>query len=821
VFPAKQGPFSSLRLAGGAEIAAFSSARKVAIVIGGGKVLSLVGLESFEAPSLVTGLTLDADVQSVAIAGDLVAVAKQHPTNKALPGNVEFFRLSGIGAKATLTSLGSVSVGSVPDSLAFNEAGTKLLVANEGEAIDSNTTDAVGNLSIVDTSGFGAATTSAVGFGVTTVGFDVYASQKAKLENLGIRLNSGSTGASVMQNLEPESIAIVDDKAYVTLQENGAVLEVNLTTGAIIDIWSLGVKDWQRGTPSGKDFTFTVNYPGTAPAGVIGGGLSGLFYAGQELGQETYYAISDRGPQPANIGDRPNDNPSDANKGQKIFDDPSFAPTVYKLVKDATTGVYSVASSGTLKVPDGSGNFRAATGIGQISAKDDKAFRLKTAGNGITGDPSRYNQYEQVGWDAFGIDSESINVFTKTGLNNGKAVIAVSDEYGPQISIFDAATGNLIKRFVPSTRDFSLDTYLSGRGDVAAFTAKTLPAVYADRNANRGFEGMAFNSDDGLLYAFMQSPIRPTGFKNQEFIRILAIDPGTGTAVAEYLSLLPVEAGQDKIGDAVYDASRKTFLIIERDSEATLISNKSITEINLVGATNTLDYTLGQNGKSWTAAIGLAQPELSTTTSIADLLASRSIRLANRTELLNIPSVGGNPLFDKPEGLALGPNGKLVVAYDNDFLAVTGRPNNALTEITFTSTPVDTSDRSEAGGVLGVKNLYGLPMADGVDAFKVNGKTFTIFAGEGDDREGAVTGNISINDATRVSSTTYANKAALQTALGDRLKLVNTEGDYNKDNTLDQAYAFGSRGFRIYDEAQNLIFDSGNQLDVIARTLGL
>ena len=57
MFAAKQGPFSSLKLAGGAEIAAFSSARKVALVVGGGKVLSLVGLDSFEAPTLVSGLT--------------------------------------------------------------------------------------------------------------------------------------------------------------------------------------------------------------------------------------------------------------------------------------------------------------------------------------------------------------------------------------------------------------------------------------------------------------------------------------------------------------------------------------------------------------------------------------------------------------------------------------------------------------------------------------------------------------------------------------------------------------------------------------------
>jgi DNA-binding beta-propeller fold protein YncE len=140
VFTVKYDPSSSLKLAGGAEIFGYSSARKVALVIGGAKTLSLVGLDSFDAPALVSALTLDADAQSVAIAGDLVAVAKQHITDKAQPGQVEFFRLSGVGVKATLTSLGSVTVGSVPDSVAFNDAGTKLVVANEGEVIDSTTT---------------------------------------------------------------------------------------------------------------------------------------------------------------------------------------------------------------------------------------------------------------------------------------------------------------------------------------------------------------------------------------------------------------------------------------------------------------------------------------------------------------------------------------------------------------------------------------------------------------------------------------------------------------------------------------------------------
>ena len=42
---------------------------------------------------------------------------------------------------------------------------------------------------------------------------------------------------------------------------------------------------------------------------------------------------------------------------------------------------------------------------------------------------------------------------------------------------------------------------------IGAETIDSLPAIYGNRWANRGIEGMAFNSKDGLLYAFMQSPL--------------------------------------------------------------------------------------------------------------------------------------------------------------------------------------------------------------------------------------------------------------------------------------------------------------------------
>ena len=46
-----------------------------------------------------------------------------------------------------------------------------------------------------------------------------------------------------------------------------------------------------------------------------------------------------------------------------------------------------------------------------------------------------------------------------------------------------------------------------------------------------------------------------------------------------------------------------------------------------------------------------------------------------------IPEVHQTTLFDQPEGLALKPDGTLVVGFDNDFKRVDGSPDNLLTAI--------------------------------------------------------------------------------------------------------------------------------------------
>ena len=143
------------------------------------------------------------------------------------------------------------------------------------------------------------------------------------------------------------------------------------------------------------------------------------------------------------------------------------------------------------------------------------------------------DRYQVAPLDAFGIDAESINLIPDAAdaaaqINGGDSMYAISDEYGPQILLFDSESGHLVQRYVPEGTVYDAD-YSDDMADVEGFTFDTLPSVYYDRRTNRGFESMAFNTDDNLLYAFIQSPMRPEGYLdgNAEIIRVLAVYPYT------------------------------------------------------------------------------------------------------------------------------------------------------------------------------------------------------------------------------------------------------------------------------------------------------
>lgn len=196
--------------------------------------LDIIDFSDPTAPTVVNSVNMNSygGVTSVAVKNGVVAVASPN-ADETLNGSVVFFDTNGAFLK-------QVTVGALPDMITFSPDGTKVMTANEGQPNADYSVDPEGSVSVIDISGGISSLTQA---NVTTLLFTAYNSQEASLRASGVRkLKLTST---MSQDFEPEYITISADsqKAWVTLQENNAIAEINLATTAITDIWALGTKD--------------------------------------------------------------------------------------------------------------------------------------------------------------------------------------------------------------------------------------------------------------------------------------------------------------------------------------------------------------------------------------------------------------------------------------------------------------------------------------------------------------------------------------------------------------------------------------------------
>lgn len=184
-------------------------------------------------------------ITSIAVKPGLVAVGSPN-ANEQLPGQVIFFDTLG-NFKAQVT------VGSLPDMLTFSPDGNRLLVANEGQPNTTFSVDPEGSISIIN-----MADTNITQSDVTTVDFTSFNAQEAALVAAGVR--KGSNIGTLSQNLEPEYITVSADnsKAWVTLQENNSIAEINLLNNTVTAIRAMGLKD---NSQPGNGFDASDNIP--------------------------------------------------------------------------------------------------------------------------------------------------------------------------------------------------------------------------------------------------------------------------------------------------------------------------------------------------------------------------------------------------------------------------------------------------------------------------------------------------------------------------------------------------------------------------------
>ena len=807
------------------EISAYDKASKrLYFTNGHDKTVDVLDLTDPANPVKIQSILLTTwgkSANSVASYGGVIAAAVED-TSGTGPGKVVLFNANDGSYLADYT------VGVLPDMVAFSPDGKLIVVACEGEPNDAYTIDPEGSIGIIDVS---AGMTSGV---VTLLNFNAFDSQKEHLKNRGIRIFGNNGLSTVSQDLEPEYVAISADNstAYVTLQENNAVAVVDLTSKKIIELVALGTIDHTKGLAKTSENVILNQKAASWPSlgtpvyegnkGTVKlGGFSGLWYAADESNSSTdvFYVIPDRGPNGGTFKPDSTLAPyGKPNQNLRPFYLPNYQARLVKLMVDKNSRAVSLDSI-LLVAKDGS---TPISGRGNIATIDEVPVTLVSASHPTVayvdtvkdalGNPTDTLRYAALDYDPFGGDFEGV-------IKDKDGNFWMCDEYRPGIFKF-SPTGTLIERYV-AKGTAALDTISGGRA-AGFYGAETLPAVYLNRRANRGFEGIAYDSTTNLIYAFIQSPLdNPSGLTRSKssVIRILGISATDGSTQKEYVYLL--ENGNsasdlgglaDKIGDAVYIGNGK-MLVIERDSDLnSSTGKKNIFEINLNAATNLRD------GASLEALADLADTtggKITLEMYSADDLKNVGVRAVSKRKVVNA-AAAGYVVSDKTEGIAQLSDGTIVVVNDNDFgLSGAGiTDDEVLGFIGFDGNAgFDPSDKD--GGInIKAQPTYGFFMPDAIASYTVNGVKYFLTANEGDTRDYAGYSEEIKGGSLNLDTLVFPNHATLKTngELG-RLLCSTADGDIDGDGDIDVIHSMGTRSFSIWNENGILVFDSGDDFE--------
>lgn len=215
---------------GASEISAYDPiSKKLFTVNVESNQISVTNISDLNAPIQEQPIDLNAfgAPNSVAINNGRLAVAVEADP-KQNPGKILVYNT------VDNTLINQFTVGALPDMVTFTNDGNLIISANEGEPSDDYTNDPEGTISIIDLTD-----TS-----VITLDFSSFNSQESTLENQGFRVFGPN--ATLAQDVEPEYIAISSDSntAWVSLQENNGIAEINLVNKIITNIYPLGFKDY-------------------------------------------------------------------------------------------------------------------------------------------------------------------------------------------------------------------------------------------------------------------------------------------------------------------------------------------------------------------------------------------------------------------------------------------------------------------------------------------------------------------------------------------------------------------------------------------------
>lgn len=788
--------------AGSAEIVAFDAASKRLFLVNAATAtVDILDVRNPTRPTLISTIDTSAlgSPNSVAVARGVVAVAiESNP--KTAAGHVAFYTSSGELLKA-------VKVGALPDMVTFTPDTYFALSANEGEpsGYGAGHVDPEGSVSIIPVPWEAKGWSKLGDASVRTVSFSKFNGQEATLREQGIRIYG--PGASAAQDFEPEYITVSPDSgtAYVTLQENNAIAEIDIKSAAITKLLPLGYKDYSEKPFTAATYEWTgLPSVGKTTAGqkIYLGGFSGLAFEGTTAdGKLKFITHTDRGPngEPTGI--------------HRPFLLPEFTPRLVRFTLDPASGEFDLTQQILLKRANG----KPLTGLPNTAlSRDANQPYNDEVGVDLFGKP--------LTMDPLGADLEGIAIAADDSF-------WMADEYRPALYHFDSK-GTLLERMVPIGTHAAAGKPVPPVGTAGEFGIEALPAVIAQRRQNRGFEAVAIQN--GKVYAFVQSPLRnPATLGNgalnaMKNVRVVELDPQT-RATRQFLYVMdnppavgPDDTRADKIGDAVA-VPGGGFLVVERDDDALpedLVEtiSKKVYAFKLDGATDVSSLGLFDVGGVMRSVDQMTVAELA------------AVGVVPVTKTLRVDLArAGYASVEKVEGLALLESGQLASINDNDFGVAGITIDNATGRFTLAQGYVpetvtlglvkvpglDASDRDSAINIRSWP-VYGMYEPDAIASFRHDKKTFLITANEGDARDWP-----GFSEEARVGSLTldptlFPNAATLRRNenLG-RLNVTRALGDVDGDGDFEALFTLGGRSFSIWSTDGAQLYDSGSEFEHI------
>jgi Esterase-like activity of phytase len=346
---------------------------------------------------------------------------------------------------------------------------------------------------------------------------------------------------------------------------------------------------------------------------VLLGSVGSDLWHGPTDPQDEFWMLTDRGPNGQIKVDGTN---------RRTFWVPDFTPMILRVKTEGKT----IRILETVAIVGQSG--KPVTGLPNLKDVDET--------------PYEYSAREILPFNPSGIDTEGL-VRTTAG------EFWIGEEYSPSLLHVDR-TGKVLKRYVPEGLKLEGTDY-----PVAA----VLPAIYAKRKINRGFEGLALSSDQKTLYAVLQSPLlnpdKKTGEASRN-TRLMVFDIPSEKVIAEYAYRFEVAKDFDPNPKTTPDEMKlsgvaflnpTTLLVLERtDAVAKLYS------VDLNKATNILN-SKWDDPNTVPSLEALADP------------ATANVRVLPKSLVVDLRSLEGMP--EKIEGVALVDRNTIAVSNDNDF----------------------------------------------------------------------------------------------------------------------------------------------------------